>query len=117
MADLIAEVYWTYLKDHCKGRLLDLGCGNVPFFQAYRNLITENVCVDWANSIHKNKHIDHECDLSKRLPLADALFDTIILSDVLEHIPEPANLWQEMFRLLKPQGKVLNERPVLLLAT
>lgn len=111
MADLIAEVYWTHIEDHCKGRLLDLGCGNVPLFEVYRNFVKENICVDWAHTLHKNKYIDHECDLSRKLPLADASFDTIILSDVLEHIPEPANLWQEMFRLLKPQGKVLMNVP------
>ena len=83
----------------------------MPFFQAYRNLINENVCVDWEYTLHKNTHIDLECDLSKRLPLADALFDTIILSDVLEHVPEPAILWREMSRLLKPQGKVLMNVP------
>jgi SAM-dependent methyltransferase len=110
-ADLIAECYGTHLKDHCGGRLLDLGCGNVPLFEAYRNLVTENVCVDWEQSLHQNKHLDYECDLSLRLPFKDRSFDTIILSDVLEHIAAPEDLWHEMFRVLVPDGKLIMNAP------
>ena len=34
--------------------------------------------------------------MGERLPFDDAEFDTIILSDVLEHIPSPEKLWGEM---------------------
>jgi SAM-dependent methyltransferase len=66
-----------------------------------------NVCVDWSNSLHGNDFLDAECDLTKDLPFADASFDSILLSDVLEHIPTPERLWREMARLLKPEGKLL----------
>jgi SAM-dependent methyltransferase len=45
------------------------------------------------------------------LPLPSKAFETIILSDVLEHIPEPANIWREMSRLLTPGGKVILNVP------
>jgi SAM-dependent methyltransferase len=67
--------------------------------------------MDWGNSVHKSEHLDIECDLTQRLPLGDCSFDTIILSDVLEHIPEPALLWGEMARILSPGGRVLMNTP------
>jgi 2-polyprenyl-3-methyl-5-hydroxy-6-metoxy-1,4-benzoquinol methylase len=68
-------------------------------------------CVDWQNSLHKNEFLDHECDLTAEPPFSDAQFDTIILSDVLEHIPAPDKLWVEMARILAPGGKVLMNTP------
>jgi SAM-dependent methyltransferase len=111
IADLIAGRYDASLKLHARGRLLDLGCGKVPFFEAYRRYVTENICVDWANTVHKNDHLDFEVDLTKDLPFADGEFDTIILSDVLEHIPEPDLLCREMARVLAPHGKLLMNVP------
>lgn len=111
ITDIIARVYEVNLPRHAKGRLLDLGCGKVPLYQAYQALVTENICVDWGNTLHKNVYLDHECDLTAPLPFADASFDTIILSDVLEHIPQPEHLWREIARLLTPGGRLLMNVP------
>lgn len=111
MANMVAEHYDKYLKEYCKGELLDLGCGKVPLYAAYKNYITDNTCVDWSNSFHKNEHLDYECDLTKNLPFSDSMFDTIILSDVLEHIPNPENLWKEMSRIIKKDGALFLNVP------
>lgn len=110
-ADLVARWYDLYIRQFVRGRLLDLGCGKIPLFEVYRNFVTENVCADWGNSLHKNAHLDVECDLTQRLPFADGEFDTIILSDVLEHIPEPGQLWREMSRVLSADGRILMNVP------
>lgn len=112
-ADLVAACYDRHIKDHVRGRLLDLGCGQVPLYETYAPYVTENICVDWANTQHPNCYVDVECDLTQPLPFADAEFDAIILSDVLEHIPQPERLWAEMDRLLKPGGKILMNVPFL----
>ena len=111
ITDLNAEAYDSYIRQYTKGKLLDLGCGKVPLFIAYRNYITENICVDWENSLHKNEYLDLECDLTKSLPFNDGQFDTIILSDVLEHIPQPEKLWKEMSRILSKGGKIIMNVP------
>jgi SAM-dependent methyltransferase len=111
VTDIVAAAYDEHLRQHCSGRLLDLGCGFVPLFGAYKDLVDEAVCVDWGNSLHRTVHLDLECDLTQRLPLPDGRFETIILSDVLEHIPEPMQLWREMSRLLVPGGKVIVNVP------
>jgi len=114
IADIIAHFYDQYLKRYARGRLLDLGCGKVPFYAAYQGSVTDIFCVDWANSLHKNQHLDLELDLTGNFPFADNEFDTIILSDVLEHIAVRAHIWKEMARVLSKDGKLLMNVPFLL---
>lgn len=113
MADSIARSYAKHLPAFARGRLIDLGCGRIPLYDAYRGLITSHVCADWVNSLHRNEHLDVECDLTAPLPFESGDFDTVILSDVLEHIPEPTLLWDEMARLLRPGGHILMNVPFL----
>ena len=109
--ELIADFYQRNLRLHAKGKLLDLGCGKVPLYAAYKEFITDNICVDWSNTFHKNEYLDYELDLTKKLPFNDNEFDTIILSDVLEHIPVPELLWVEMTRILTMNGKIIMNVP------
>ena len=89
VSDISADWYARTIPKYVKGSLLDLGCGQVPFFGMYKNYIYNNVCVDWSGSPHSNIHLDIEHDLLKPLPFENNTFDTVILSDVLEHIAEP----------------------------
>ena len=111
VADLVAAEYDRALKQHAHGRLLDMGCGKVPLYEAYRTQVTQIECIDWGNSLHESGYLDKVCDLGGTIPYADASFDTIILSDVLEHLPEPMICWREMSRLLSPGGKVILNVP------
>jgi SAM-dependent methyltransferase len=111
LADSVASLYDANIPQFARGRLVDLGCGKVPLFEAYRNYITDNVCVDWEHTLHKNEYLDYVCDLTQELPFSDGEFDTVILSDVLEHVPQPEKVWQEMSRILSPGGVALINVP------
>jgi SAM-dependent methyltransferase len=113
MADITASFYDHYVPIHVRGRLADLGCGHVPFYQLYKKYTTENICVDWPGTRHKNEYLDFECNMNEPLPLGTAEFDTIIISEVLEHIAHPEILWPEMARILKQNGKILLSVPFL----
>lgn len=104
ITDIIASFYEFYIPKYAKGKLIDLGCGKAPLHEMYNEYIKDSVCVDWENTVHKNEFLDLECDLSHELPFNDNEFDTIILSDVLEHVPEPDKLWREISRLLSTGG-------------
>jgi ubiquinone/menaquinone biosynthesis C-methylase UbiE len=84
-----------------------------PLYQSYKDFATEVICADWEHSEHYTSHLDYVCDLNKKLPFQDQEFDTIILSDVLEHLLNPQDLWFEMFRILKSGGKVILNIPFL----
>jgi len=111
VVDIVAAQYDSNLQQHVRGQLIDLGCGKVPLYQAYKDYITDSLCVDWPASLHKNPFLDTECDLNLSLPFQDEQFDTIVLSDVLEHISNPQQLCDEMHRILKPDGKVVLNVP------
>ncbi|MCD4724157.1 MAG: class I SAM-dependent methyltransferase [Bacteroidales bacterium] len=109
--DLIAEYYDRNLKKYAKGKLLDLGCGKVPLYGVYREYIDDNTCIDWEGSVTGNEYLDMYADLNSPLDLSDNTYDTILLSDVLEHIKEPKILWGEMARVLKDDGILIINVP------
>jgi SAM-dependent methyltransferase len=111
ITNLVAANYLLALKSHAAGRLLDLGCGKAPLYGVYKDLVTEVTCVDWGNSPHQTDHLDKEADLTRPIEFPDGVFDTIILSDVLEHIPVPLDLCREIARLLSPGGKLIMSVP------
>jgi SAM-dependent methyltransferase len=110
-ADLIAAYYNEHAALHCRGDLVDLGCGQVPLYGLYRPFVTSVTCVDWPNSMHGNLHVDVVCDINQALPFLDKSFDTVVLSDVLEHLPSPEVIWTEIGRILRPGGKLLLNVP------
>ena len=108
IATIQAKTYQRLIKDYAQGLLLDLGCGYVPLYEIYREYTIDNVCIDWGNTFHKNPHLDLEVDLnSAEIPLKNETFDTILLTDVLEHISQPQILMSEVSRLLKQEGVLL----------
>lgn len=109
--DVVARFYQDYLKLYAKGHLIDLGCGKAPLFMEYKKFVNEITCADWAQSFHKNPYTDVDCNLNEPLPFEGETFDTIILSDVLEHIAEPKLLCCEMSRILRKGGHILMNVP------
>lgn len=59
-----------------------------------------------------NPQIDFKWDIH-RLPIADNSVDAYICSAILEHVPYPELALFEMFRTLRPGGRVLVEVPFL----
>lgn len=111
IARLVAGKYQEAIPKYCHGRLLDLGCGKAPFYGAYKDFVTNVELVDWENGIHKNPCIDLFADLSGPLSLTSDSYDTVILSDVLEHIPAPEQLLDEIYRILSKGGYLLLNVP------
>jgi len=105
--DILSKVYYDIIKSHVKGKLLDLGCGNVPLYEMYKDYIDDNTCVDWENSLHNNIHLDFEMDLNSKLNLDNMAYDTILLTDVIEHVLNVEILFSEISRILKPGGMLI----------
>jgi SAM-dependent methyltransferase len=111
ICDLVARFYDEKLEKYASGHLLDLGCGKVPLYASYKDYVSKVTCVDWENSYHKNEFLDLSADLNEKLPFDSEQFDTVILSDVMEHIREPRILWEEIFRILKKDGILIMNVP------
>lgn len=52
------------------------------------------------------------CDLTE-IPVNAAKYDVIIFTAVMEHVPEPWKVVQELYRILKPGGKLFYTAPFL----
>ncbi|MFM6933966.1 MAG: class I SAM-dependent methyltransferase [Flavobacteriales bacterium] len=111
VADTVANHYQQHALTHFKGKLLDLGCGFVPFYSFYKDQISELTCADWGNSMHQNSFLDVQCDLNEKLPFENDSFDSILLSDVLEHIRKPEELLKEIQRILTNDGVLIMNVP------
>ena len=93
--------------------MLDLGCGKVPMYGMYAEYVSSVICADWPNSVHGTAYIDCAMDLNEPLAFAADSFDTVLLSDVLEHIAEPGRLMREIAYVLRPLGKLILGVPFL----
>ena len=107
IASLQIPAYAKVISQYAKGSLLDCGAGKVPFYGVYRDLVTDITCTDWGSSRHNLQHIDNEVDLSKKLPFKESSVDTILLTDVLEHLNNPQLLLSESKRILRTNGHIL----------
>jgi SAM-dependent methyltransferase len=113
MCQVYIDFYVGYIEKYAHGVLLDCGCGSVPFYEVYKNHVTEVVCTDWQNTVHDNKFVDTFSDLNESLNFDDESFNTVLLTDVLEHIYKPHILLSEIYRVLKPGGRVIIAVPFL----
>jgi hypothetical protein len=113
IGDILATIYERTIRQHVRGLLVDLGCGRVPLYQVYKNLVTDSICIDWGKTRYPLPHLDYECDLNGPIPLPSDYADTILATDVFEHMAKPAQLWLEISRMLKPSGKAIVGMPFL----
>lgn len=93
-----------------QGVVVDLGCGTQPYKNDVLSHAEEYFGLDWPKSLHLT-HPHVIADLTHGLPLRDESADGILAFEVLEHLPEPALVVAEMFRVLRPGGIVLISVP------
>ncbi len=93
-----------------KGILLDIGCGQKPYVGLFR--AQQHIGIDWPNSLHCQDVVDAFADAA-HLPFADASFDMVLCTEVLEHLPEPHLAVNEMARVLKSGGTLVLSVPFL----
>ena len=111
VTELTAKFYAEEIPRRVSGVVLDLGCGKAPLYAAYKEFASEIICIDWEDTVSSDSYLDYSADLNEKIPLPDRSVDTIILSDVLEHIFRPASLFSEMYRVLRPGGTILCNVP------
>jgi 2-polyprenyl-3-methyl-5-hydroxy-6-metoxy-1,4-benzoquinol methylase len=97
--------------------VLEVGCGDGSFTRSLAELSSRVTAVDIsASQIERNarthpeiKFVQH--DVAQSFPFADADFDVIWCSEVLEHLFDPGFAVREMQRVLAPGGRLLMTVP------
>mgnify|MGYP005666301721 CR=1 FL=1 len=99
---------WCLLLD------LRLLSGKLLHFSPSRGLyrkLKQNPDLTYISTDFEEEFIaDHRIDITN-IEYPDETFDTIICFHILEHIPDDAQAMQELYRVLKPGGKVLVQTP------
>jgi SAM-dependent methyltransferase len=93
--------------------ILEVGCGDGSFTRDLAQLSTRVTAVDIsASQIERNARAHPEIkfrqhDVAQPFPFANAAFDVIWCSEVLEHLFDPGFAVREMHRVLAPGGRLL----------
>ncbi|MFH1425964.1 MAG: class I SAM-dependent methyltransferase [Candidatus Kerfeldbacteria bacterium] len=114
MKSLHRKILDAYVHDHrhyLKGKVLNVGGGS----KTYRELANEMVVMDYydKNPSGTQIHADVVADAQKEFPFPDELFDAVICTQLLEHLPEPQFTVNQICRVLKPGGYLLLSVPFL----
>ncbi len=107
MLRIVGKIYSEAIQTYAKGTLIDLGCGDAPYYFFYKNYTDSIICVDWQNAGKELIHLDFSADLNNNIPLDNESVDTVFCVDVIEHIKRPAILMSEISRILKPGGNLI----------
>ena len=81
-------------------RVLDAGAGRAPYRKLFRHAEYETADFMAMKSM-KYRQPDYVCDLAA-IPVEDGRFDHVLLTQVLEHLPEPGRVLAELHRVLAP---------------
>jgi SAM-dependent methyltransferase len=95
---------------HVSGPVLDAGCGTMPFRQLIADAGAQYFSMDVEQRVND---VDFVGDLQDMSAIPTESFDTVLCSEVLEHLPTPSRALSEIARILKPGGKVLLTVPYL----
>jgi SAM-dependent methyltransferase len=90
------------------GDLLDAGAGNQPYRPWYAPMVRSVVAVDAtpAPGLAALAFVD-------RLPFRDGSFDTVLSTEVWEHVEDAQAAAREAFRVLRPGGRLVITVPFL----
>jgi len=91
------------------GRTLDVGCGNKPYAQLFRSKEYIGLEIDTPQN-RAEKKADHYYD-GNQFPFANETFDSLVANEVFEHVFNPDQFLNEIFRVLKSGGMTLLTLP------
>jgi SAM-dependent methyltransferase len=82
--------------------VLDLGCGQKPYLPFFAGVAGSYVGLD----VFAGDQVDVVGEAASP-PFADASFDVVVATQMLEHVPDPQRVVREAHRVLRPGGVLL----------
>ena len=88
--------------------VLDAGAGTAPYRDLFRHAQYETADFEQVDKAYAPS--TYVCDL-RSIPVEDGRFDFVVFNQVMEHLPEPRLVLNELNRVLKPGGKMIYSAP------
>jgi SAM-dependent methyltransferase len=115
----IIRAHLAAVAHEARGRMLDVGCGNKPYRELFPQ-VTEYIGMDRASpevddqrpdAAGRQAHYDVE-GVADQIPFPDQRFDTILCTQVIEHIPDPRRFFAEAARVAAPGAVLIATAPL-----
>jgi len=98
------------IRATARGDLLDAGCGSMP----YRGVIERYAAsYDGLDIEARSDRVRYLCSVTEMSPVQSASYDTVLCSEVLEHVSDPQAAVAEIARVLRPGGTLILSVPFL----
>jgi len=89
--------------------VLDAGAGEQPYKSLFVHCQYESADFESADRPYANS--TYVCDLA-HIPVEDARYDVVLFHQVMEHLPDPQAVLKELFRVMRPGGKLIYSAPL-----
>jgi SAM-dependent methyltransferase len=97
--------------ERAHGLLLDVGCGLKPYEPLFRRFIRRYVGLEYSPEAGYRGNTADVCGDAANIPFASKSVDTVLCTEVLEHVPDPDAVMREIARVLKPGGVAICTAP------
>ncbi len=92
-------------KKYAHRNILDMGCGTKPYSGIYREGTYTGIDLPGSRKADVYGSV-------LGLPFKPCSFDTVVSTQVIEHVPEPKKMLEEAFRVLKKNGHLILTAPM-----
>jgi SAM-dependent methyltransferase len=89
-------------SEYARGVMLDIGCGLRPYEEIFAPRVTRYIGMDYPVTLDKAR-MDVMAD-ALRLPVSDESVDTVLATELLEHLPDPIQFIRQVARVLRSSG-------------
>ena len=96
------------IKQYAGGKLIDIGCGDMPYKYLLKPRVTEYDTLDIERRAEGVKFMGSILDMHM---IASEVYDTALCIEVLEHVPNPFLAAKEVNRILRKGGFFILSAP------
>lgn len=97
------ERFVHHVGARVEGTLLDVGCGDQPHRAVLEAASVKYLGLDLVPTRYERPDLVYD---GRSIPVGTARVDAALATEVLEHVPDPMPLLEEIWRVLRPGGSL-----------